>query len=1227
MKILHVRFKNMNSLVGEWEIDFTHPAFLSEGIFAITGPTGAGKTTLLDAVCLALYGRTPRLERVNRSGNEIMSRQTGECYAEVTFETQTGRYRCHWSQRRARKKPDGELQAPKHETADADTGRIFDAKIRGVAEQIESATGMDFHRFTRSMLLAQGGFAAFLQADPDDRAPILEQITGTEIYTKISMRVHEMKTSRRKQLESLQNEMKGIRLLGEEEERELAGQLDEMVRREAENGENIRQKREELAWLDTLSRLGDEYKLIGRQKQDLQAKLDSFSQQRRALELATRAMEASGEHATLKSIRQERAGNCNRLAEYRTQRPAAEKDVESAGAILAKSIEQLGAIRTEQKEMAPLLRTVRELDRKILEKTAQIDSLRTTMDDQENAILALHREQEESVADMGVVRSSLGAIEAYAAENRGDETLVETLSWIAGQCGTLQERQSDLSDKRKALQEAERKDTEAFAGMENSARKLSCCQSELEQDLRAAGEKEAQLAAISEGRSIPDWHKLQASLTEKKRSIETLCEAIRSRNDAKNRLLNLEEKQRSLVSKHAEDADRLERETEKQRSLEREAELLETQHNLVRRIQDYEEARQHLKDGEPCPLCGAREHPFAEGNLPHPDKSASELADAKARLRAAAETISGLKIGIAGTGKDLEQLASQMSECREKTKEATTRIRQYSETLSVQAEDWNGEEACFSLETENRLRLEKTRDILERAGKMEQELSSLHQSLDETRKKLSIAEQEAFQAANERKAAAQTRERAQEDLSSAERQTDSLVERIRAEISPYGVDILPSQHPGGVLAELTRRKEIWASNEKKRAEHEQKLSALELQTAERRVKIQQLETEHAKAGTTLAEWQGEKAEIAGKRMEIFGDRIPDAEETRLHSSAEEAENRLENVRRDFAASQEKCSRLQSMIEETSRILEEQAVQEEQAWGVFLSRICELGFQDETAFRNACMPEDERKTYLRSAEGLDAEKAVLESREHNTRIRIEQEESRALTESSEEEIRDVLSSLEAERNGLHQQIGGIRQKLQDNRINSLRQREYADALEAQKKECVRWDTLHELIGSADGKKYRNFAQGITFEVMIGYANRQLQKMTDRYLLIKDNEEPLELGVIDNYQSGEIRSTKNLSGGESFIVSLSLALGLSHMASRNVRVDSLFLDEGFGTLDEEALDTALETLAGLRQEGKLIGLISHVPALKERIGIQIEVVPQTGGRSAIYGPGCGKKGENM
>ena len=181
MKILELRFKNLNSLYGEWMIDFTDPEYISNGIFALTGPTGAGKSTILDAICLALYGATPRLGRITKSGNEIMSRQTGECYAEVVFESQAGRFLCHWEQRRARKKADGNLQDQEHQIADADTGKPIETKKSRVAGVIEDKTGMDFDRFTRSILLAQGGFDTFLRAGVEQKSKILEQITGTKI--------------------------------------------------------------------------------------------------------------------------------------------------------------------------------------------------------------------------------------------------------------------------------------------------------------------------------------------------------------------------------------------------------------------------------------------------------------------------------------------------------------------------------------------------------------------------------------------------------------------------------------------------------------------------------------------------------------------------------------------------------------------------------------------------------------------------------------------------------------------------------------------------------------------------------------------------------------------------------------------------------------------------------------------------------------------------------------
>ncbi|MCW8816209.1 MAG: chromosome segregation protein SMC, partial [Chlorobium sp.] len=378
--------------------------------------------------------------------------------------------------------------------------------------------------------------------------------------------------------------------------------------------------------------------------------------------------------------------------------------------------------------------------------------------------------------------------------------------------------------------------------------------------------------------------------------------------------------------------------------------------------------------------------------------------------------------------------------------------------------------------------------------------------------------------------------------------------------------------------------------------------------AERQERLEALKKEHT-AGSV-------------ERKELYGDKNPDDEESRLNTAVADAEDAEKMSRVLHNEMQQKVTSAKTHVQSLKKRIGQREPELKNAEADFYSALAPAGFSDEKQFLDAGLSTEQQEVLSSRAKALDDRQTDLNARQKDREARLATERARKVTDKTHEELEVQCREYEGSLKELRDAISGLKHKLSENSVAKERAEEKQVTIEARKRECRRWDKLHGLIGSADGKKYRNFAQGLTFELMVGHANRQLQKMNDRYLLLRDDAQPLELNVIDNYQAGEIRSTRNLSGGESFIVSLSLALGLSKMASRNVRVDSLFLDEGFGTLDEEALETALETLAGLQQDGKLIGIISHVSALKERIGTQITITPVSGGRSSLAGPGCRK-----
>ncbi len=1078
MKILELRFKNLNSLYGEWFIDFTDPEYVSNGIFALTGPTGAGKSTILDAVCLALYGSTPRLGRITKSENEIMSRRRGECYAEVLFESQAGRFRCHWGQHRARKKPDGEFQTPRHEISEAHGARrVIESQIRRVATVIEEKTGMDFDRFTRSILLAQGGFDTFLKADTEQKSRILEQITGTGIYTEISRRVHERTRDEREKLKVLKAETAGIFVLDPEAEKEIARDLHAKQKEETDLAGELAQIEKAIRWLTGIDALEKEISALRDEAAGFQMKMDAFKPERERLGRARKAAALDGHHATLMAVRRQQSKDQASLKAHEEKLPELENLFEQHAENLAAAGERTLKAKEALKKALPIMREIRALDHTLALLRESVSEMEDDCKKDAAGISAHDERKRKAREEYAHALKKLETAEHYLKVHTRDEWLVSGLAGVEEQLSNLVSRQERIVQKALGKKKAQ-------TVLEQATRKLAGCR------------KEGEI---------------------RKRKLADARKTLAREKKALNELLG----------------DRLLREYRAQQ------ETLLREMAFLTKIAELEMHRTRLEDGKPCPLCGSKVHPFAAGNVPVPDETEKEI-----------------------------QRLSQLIQNAE-----------------------NHESAIRKLETAE----SKAREDLIEAEKRE------------------------AQSAHDAKTAEKSLSELTRGLDTDQSEFGHLKQAVSAKLAPLGIGENWDSDISSLPDALKKRLKKWQTKIQHKTQIKEQIAHLESEMKQLAAVIETQKGALDEKQRKLANQKKEYTKLSIKRHDSYGEKTPDDEERRLNRAVGDAEQNEKAAGTEYNQTQRTLAETKTGIEMLKNRIGQRETELKTLQRDFAARLQGAGFAGEKAFLEARLTPSEQETLAKREKELNDGRTDLNARQKDRETRLATEIAKGVTDKSLEVLEPRHRVIEENIKQLRDTIAASKQKILDNTAAKERIKEKQAAIIAQKEECHRWEKLHTLIGSADGKKYRNFAQGLTFELMVSHANRRLDKMTDRYLLIRDEKQPLELNVLDNYQAGEIRSTRNLSGGESFLVSLSLALGLSQMASRRVRVDSLFLDEGFGTLDEDALETALETLSNLHQDGKIIGVISHVPALKERIRTQIDIIPLSGGKSAITGPG--------
>jgi exonuclease SbcC len=1214
MKILRIELQNINSLKSEEPIviDFENETFKDVGLYAITGSTGAGKTTILDAITIALYHDVPRFNNGKGALIDVVSRGANNAFSRITFENEDVIYEAYWGMRLVSKtgkplaNPDEEVSF-KNLTTDVTLSTMKTV----VRNEVIKATQLDYTQFLRSVMLAQGEFASFLTAKGPEKGKLLEQITGEEIYKKIGQGILDRKSREENKLKDIQSKINSEDVLTDERKIELT-EKDAALDLQIEDSEKkIGAIQTIVNWYLKSKEVTDQSEKLVEQSELLTKDLENHKTEFELLDLNEKAEPFKEMIQNFNRNEKSSAEKVNQLTALEEQLNLLKPEIKRLTELSEKQSTELKIANKEIEDWSPKFDQITKLDGQLKNETENQLKSKEKLDKLNLQVKSLQEEKDKTTKDLIEGEAKIKIEEAFVIQNKFlTEVSTEISNWTSG-LTTLQANKETLTKDSLYVIEKRKEVEISLAELTTNKEKLDSNNVEIEKI-------EKEIIAINEQLSK---NNLTDLLAEDKKLSETTTKWKQFKSFSE----EYAKEEKDLITKTAEkktfstELENLKKqihEVRKQINTQEEA-VTDAQKilDLEKSIAKYEEDRQNLVEGEPCGLCGSEEHPFAE-NLESVgiSKSELELKTRKDKMKSLVDSKSDLDKKEVKISTDIENLLKQIKSINEDLKS----IQSKAKLLNIDSELSNLTKIEIEI-NQSINQLESLDEKIKAAQKLQSKKDELSNDLNIQNKSIETVKNKDATLGEKIKNLNSEIESKEKTITTLTKKCSVLEIELKVKLSKFKFKLPTPENTESFIQELEERISKFNVTEKKIDElkGEVKVFKNTLGNIEKQLEGHfKTQKDYSKA---ISECETNSAQFKTQRMAILPLEITvESKRESLQTLSKQFSEKVESSKNQLqekldARNKNEALKVENTKEQTTLKKELSALQLE-----FDSKLKESEFESKPDIEKALLSAENKQKYSKTRKGIEDQQLRLQTFKETNLKDLEVLKESKNFETSEEESKTVSEELKVVSKNLSAEKGEVKEALRKDKEIQNRNKETYKKITAQDEICGVWRELFKIIGNSQ-HAFNTYVQRLTLKHLLDLANVHLFKLNKRYSLKMEDSSNEKIGLdfnlIDHYQTDQVRLVDTSSGGEKFIISLALALGLSDLASKNVKIDSLFIDEGFGTLDKNTLETVISTLETLQSQGKMIGIISHVENLKERIPTQIMITKKSNGVSEV------------